>query len=107
VARRRSGRSQCVLLTKFGVIIGDFTRQLFKHGLSADAVETARQLRHGLGDRGHDFIRIDRFRLVDRDRIFGEKAVDGFDDQAVQARPFLVLILFVGDGRNSAMELSI
>jgi hypothetical protein len=89
------------LLAKFGVIIGDFTRQLFKHGLSAGAVEAAGQFRHRLGDGGQYFVSIDRFRLVDRHRIFGEKAVDGFDDQAVQARPFFVLILFVGDGRNS------
>jgi hypothetical protein len=89
------------LLAKFGVIIGDFTRQLFKHGLPADAVEAAGQFGHRLGDGGQYFIRIDRFRLVHGDRIFGEKAVDGFDDQAVQARPFFVLVLFVGDGRNS------
>jgi hypothetical protein len=95
------------LLAKFGIVIGDFTRQLLKHGLSAGAVEAARQLRHRLGDSGHDLIRIDRFRLVGRDRVFGEKAVDGFDDQAVQARPFLVLILFVGDGRNSDGTLCI
>lgn len=95
------------MLAKFGIVIGDFTRQLLKHGLAAGAVEAAGQFRHRLGDGGHDLIRIDRFRLVGRHRIFGEKAVDGFDDQAVQARPFFVLILLVGDGLNSDGTLSI
>jgi hypothetical protein len=101
VACRRDAGSQRILLAKFGVVFCNFTRQLLEHGLPAGAVEAAGQFSHRLGDGGHYLVGIDRFRLVGRHRIFGEKVVDGFDDQAVQARPFFVVIVLVGDGRNS------
>ena len=97
---RRCARSQGVLLPKFGVVIGDLAHQLFDHGPATGLVQGTGQFGNRFGNRDNDFVRIDGIRLVGRYRIFGKKAVDGFDDQAVQARPFFVLILFVGDGSS-------
>ena len=63
--------------------------------LPAGGILPVGQLRHGFGDGGDDFIGIDRVGLLAGNGVFGKKAVDHIDDQAMQARPFLVFILIV------------
>ena len=104
---RRGAGAQGILLAEFLIVFADFPGQLLDHGLAAGGVEGTGQLRHGLGDSGNDFVRIDGVGLGRRYRKFGEKTVDGFDDLAVQARPFFVKVVLVGDGRNSGEGLYI
>ncbi|MGA3310839.1 MAG: hypothetical protein ABSD08_19840, partial [Xanthobacteraceae bacterium] len=56
--------AQFVLLPIFRVIIHNFTRQLFDHILAARGILAASQFRHRFCERGDDFVRIDRFRLI-------------------------------------------
>jgi hypothetical protein len=88
-------------LAEFSVVFANFAYQLLDHRLAARVIQAASQFSYGFGHGGDDLVGIDGIGLVGRYRIFGKETVDGFDDQAVQARPFFVLILFVGDGRNS------
>ncbi len=87
-----------VLLPELGVVLDDFAGELIDHGLPGRDVLAAGQLGHSLRQRGDHLVGIDRVRLVGGDGIFRKEIVDHLDNQAMQARPFIVVVWIVCHG---------
>jgi hypothetical protein len=98
VTRAGSGYPQLILLAKFRVIAQDFARELLDHLLPVGVFHAAGHLGHDLGNSSDGLAGVDCARLVLGHRIVRKEIVDGFDNQTVQARPFLIVFLVVGNG---------
>jgi hypothetical protein len=105
--RAGNGCAELVLLAEFRVVFHDVLHEALQQLLPVGTFHAAGHLGHDLGKCGDDLVAIDRMRLVFRNRVFRKEIIDCVDNQAVQARPFLVVFGVFGNGNSPRLGLAV
>jgi hypothetical protein len=90
MARMRAVCPHLVLLTEFRVVSHNFAHQLLDHVLAGGFIVTGREFCDCLRHRDNHFVGVNRIWFTRCRRVIRKKVVDLFNNQAMQARPFLV-----------------